>query len=104
LQIVKYFSSPHVQIQLDVKAIIENNNFSKDLITDIKTYLKHAHVNTPGLGVIGRKYIKEHNAISRFLREIAYDKFLTIEQIMIDENDIMPPIAESFDFVKNVYK
>jgi sugar phosphate isomerase/epimerase len=104
LEIVKYCSSPHVQVQLDVKAIIENNNLSEDLITESETYLKHVHVNTPGLGVVGRKYTNEHNTISSFLNGIGYDGYLTIEQIMINQNDIMTPITESFNFVNNVYK
>jgi sugar phosphate isomerase/epimerase len=104
LEIVKYCSSPHVQVQLDVKAIIENNKLSEDLITESETYLKHVHVNTPGLGIVGRKYTNEHNTISSFLNGIGYDGFLTIEQIMINQNDIMTPITESFSFVNNVYK
>jgi sugar phosphate isomerase/epimerase len=104
LEIVKYSASPCVQLQLDVKAIIENNNFSEDLITESKTYLKHVHVNTPGLGVIGHKYTNQHERISSFLNRIRYDGYLTIEQIMINQNDIMSPITESFNFVNNVYK
>ena len=103
LSIVEEVGSPALSVQLDAKALVENNEAVIDTFRAVEQLLVHFHANEPGLDILGASGKVNHAALGSMLREIGYDGFISIEQRMINGGDPLVAIAKSAEVAKTSY-
>lgn len=103
LEIVQAVDHPAVAVQLDAKALVENDEIDSGLFEAVAGQLVHVHANEPGLGVIGSTGEVDHAAIGHELRRVGYAGFVSVEQRMLSSEDPMPDIATSVESVREYY-
>ena len=84
IRIVEAVGHLALRVQLDVKALVANDEMRPEAFEAAGPYLAHVHANEPDLGVLGRSGAIDHAAIGRHLRAIGYGGYVSIEQKMID--------------------
>jgi len=94
---------PNLCIQIDAKALVENNEIDADVFDAVTPALVHFHANEPGLGVIGSSGIVDHVRIGDMLNRAGYDRFVTAEQRMLSETRYLNDARESFRVLKTAY-
>ena len=102
-KLVEALALPSVALHLDAKGITENAEMTLEIAALAKPYLKHVHVNEPGLGILGSTGDIDHVAFAEILSNIGYDRFISIEQRMIDPNDALGPVRQSAAYLTSVY-
>lgn len=102
-RLVKSVGKPALGVQLDTKALAANNEASKQVVADVADALVHVHASELGLTVLGSSGAVPHANFGRWLEENEYDKFVTIEQRMQDEDDPLAAIRESVQVLKSAY-
>ena len=103
IAIVKAVGQPSLGVQIDAKALVENQEADDVTFRAAKPHLVHFHANEPGLGVLGSSGAVDHTAMGRRLAAIGYDGFVSIEQRMIDEADPLTGIRQSAHHLKECY-
>ena len=101
--LVQALAVPSVGLHLDAKGIAENTEMTADIAALAKPYLKHVHVNEPGLGILGSTGEIDHQAFAEILNGIDYDGFISIEQRMVDPLDALGPVRKSAAYLTSVY-
>ncbi len=101
--LVEALAVPSVGLQLDAKGIVENGEMTAEIAEIAKPYLKHVHVNEPGLGILGTTGEIDHAAFAAILNGIGYDGFISIEQRMVDPTDALGPVRQSAAYLTSVY-
>ena len=104
LDIVNSINHPALQVQLDAKALVDNNEAEPATFRAVAKHLVHFHANEPGLGVLGVSGAVDHAAMGRMLDDIGYDGFVSIEQRMLNEADPLADIARSAAVLKECYR
>lgn len=94
---------PGLKVQIDVKAMASNNELDQDTISAVAADLVHVHANEPGFDVLGSSGTVDHRFAGECLRGIGYDGYVSIEQKMIDPDDILGPISQSYEILREVY-
>tara|TARA_R110000787_G_scaffold89306_1_gene189133 strand:- start:1843 stop:2517 length:675 start_codon:yes stop_codon:yes gene_type:complete len=102
-KLVEALAVPSVGLHLDAKGIAENAEMTADIAALAKPYLKHVHVNEPGLGVLGNTGEIDHATFAAILNDIGYDGFISIEQRMVDPADALGPVRQSAAYLTSVY-
>ncbi len=103
IDIVRAVDQESLKIQIDAKALYDNGEF------DIATFragadaLVHYHANEPGLEILGSSGKIDHHAAGKFLREIGYDGYVSIEQKMIGPENPLAAIEQSVSLLKEAY-
>ena len=103
LDIVGAVDRASLKVQIDAKALYDNDEF------DIVTFragahvLVHYHANEPGLEVLGTSGQIDHYAAGNYLREIDYDGYVSIEQKMIGPENPLSAIEQSVSLLKEAY-
>ena len=82
LQLVEIVNSHGFKLHLDAKSIAEEVIDHKELINSVFPYLKHFHINDPGLIEIG-SVADYHPKFGKILREANYSGFTSIEMKML---------------------
>lgn len=90
-------------IQIDAKALVENNEIDTDVFNAAASTLVHVHANEPGLGVIGSSGEVDHGRIGSMLYSLNYDRFVTVEQRMLSETHYLDDARESLRVLKTAY-
>ena len=105
LELVDMVDSPHLRLQLDVKAIIENEEVNTLNSEQVRDNLVHVHVNSPGLCAISPvgDQLETHIKVAQLLQQLNYQEFLTIEQIQVNTEDVVGPIQVSLNTVNSIY-
>lgn len=103
LSIARAINHPAVRVQLDAKALVENNEAVSATFTTVAPMLVHYHANEPGLNVLGSSGSIDHKALGGMLRDIAYDGFVSIEQRMLNEDAPLDDIAASARVLRECY-
>jgi sugar phosphate isomerase/epimerase len=103
LDIVNEVASPTLAVQLDAKALVENDEAEADTFRAVAGKLVHFHANEPGLGILGSSGTVDHAALGAMLRDIGYGGFVSIEQRMIDAGDPLAAIRQSAQHLKECY-
>ncbi len=98
------FNSPALKIQLDAKALVENDEATLKTFHAVADDLVHFHANEPGLDVIGRSGKIPHQMLASFLDQIGYDGFVSIEQRMFEPAAAFTDVQESVRHMKQFYK
>tara|TARA_R110002167_G_C12703706_1_gene654015 strand:- start:70 stop:888 length:819 start_codon:yes stop_codon:yes gene_type:complete len=102
-KLVATLAVPSVGLHLDTKGIAENGEMTAEIATLAKPYLKHVHVNEPGLGILGSTGEIDHVAFAEILNGIGYGGFVSIEQRMVDPADTLGPVRQSAAYLTSVY-
>jgi sugar phosphate isomerase/epimerase len=103
LAIVREVASPALAVQLDAKALVENDEATPELFREVADHLVHFHTNEPGLGVLGSTGQVDHAALGAMLREIGYEGYVSVEQKMANERDPLADIGKSAEMLKASY-
>jgi sugar phosphate isomerase/epimerase len=103
LAIATEVASPALRVQLDAKALVENNEADIETFRCVAPMLVHFHANEPGLGVLGSSGKIDHAGLGRMLRDIGYEGYVSIEQRMIEEADPLAGIRQSAHHLKECY-
>lgn len=90
-RIVDAVDHPALQLQLDAKALVENNEATIETFQAAAAALVHFHANEPGLGVLGSSGKIDHNALGSMLRTVGYTGYVSAEQRMISDD----PVADA---------
>lgn len=93
----------NLQIQIDAKALVENDEVTPETFEAARSRLVHVHANEPGLAVIGSSGAVDHARIGTLLHEIGYDGYVSAEQRMFDGNTWAEDVAESLGAIRRYY-
>ena len=104
LSLVERYSSPAFRIQLDAKALVENDESSWTTFEAVQPFLIHFHANEPNLAILGESGKVPHAILAEHLRRISYNGFVSIEQRMIDAENPMESISDSMTVLRKHYK
>jgi len=103
LAIVETMASPALAVQLDAKALVENDEATIDTFEAVRHVLVHFHANQPGLGPLADGGPVDHAAMGAMLKEIGYDGAVTIEQMLTGGADPMAAVAASVRLLARCY-
>ena len=104
LSIAEELDHPAFAVQLDAKALVENDEAAAATIRAVAHRLVHVHANEPGLGVLGTSGTIDHGALGRFLADIDYQGFVSIEQRMLNAEDPLADVARSAAVLRRHYR
>ena len=91
-------------MHLDVKAITDSSETKIDIFREIRSKLKHVHINDIHLGILTDTGLVNHKLIGKLLKEINYNNYISLEQRLIDLNNPLEPIRESYKIIETYYK
>lgn len=80
LDLIKKVNHPKFQGHLDTKALAEAGEIRQEVFEEFKPYLKHFHVNGPGLVTLDESDKIEHKKIANMLKNIGYKNYVSLEQ------------------------
>ena len=103
VRIVEAVASPTLRVQIDAKALVENDEAELSSFQTGFPYLVHYHANEPGLGVLGSSGLVDHGKLGACLKGIAYRGYVSIEQRMLNEDDPISDLAMSAKYLKEHY-
>lgn len=104
LAIVEEINHPAVRVQLDAKALVENDEAVAATFAAVAPMLVHYHANEPGLNVLGSSGMIDHKALGDMLHKISYDGFVSIEQRMLSPETPLDDIAASARVLQACYQ
>ena len=102
--IVCAVNHPSLAIQLDAKALFQNNEVTLQSFSLVADHLVHFHANEPDLGILGTSGKIDHTAMGKFLRAVGYDRFVSIEQKKVDKSPPVKHISKSLELLKACYE
>lgn len=103
LDIVRAVDHPSFAVQLDAKALFQNDEVTLAPFEMVADRLIHFHANEPDLGILGTSGVIDHAAMGGFLRAVGYDRFVSIEQRQLDTGTPVGNIAKSLELLKRCY-
>ena len=103
LAIVEEVGSPALQVQLDAKALVENDEAVIETFEAVRSKLVHFHANEPGLEVLGSTGKVDHALFGNALRAIGYKGYVSIEQRMLSQTDPLADLMTSAEVLKTAY-
>lgn len=101
LKLVDMVNSAGFRLHLDAKAISEEKNDFLGIFEKTLPYLRHFHINDAGLDEINSTKTVDHAAISKALRAVKYDNYVSIEMRMLE--DYRNVIQRSIEYAKKTY-
>lgn len=104
LKLIKMVNNPGFQGHLDAKALYSSNEMSLKVFEDFSPVLKHFHVNEPWLKQLGKTMIINHESLGKYLREINYEEYVSIEQKPVASDETLGTIKRSVEVLKLCYK
>ena len=84
VELIKNAEFKNIFLQLDVRSVIEAKE-NIDNIFQNSGYIKHVHVGNPGIKIPAQPFIKIHKSVSKELKNIGYDGYITAE--VLNHND-----------------
>ena len=103
IRIVEAVNHPALRVQLDAKALVENDEARQDVFEAAMPYLVHFHANEPGLGVLGSSSEVPHQILGNHLRTIGYDGYVSIEQRMFNAINPLADVRKSSSILMECY-
>lgn len=95
LAITKELNHSAIRVQLDAKALVENDEAVAATFAAVAPQLVHYHANEPGLNVLGYSGTIDHAALGQMLRDIGYDGYVSIEQRQLNAEAPLDDVAAS---------
>lgn len=102
-RIVDAVDRPSLKIQIDAKALAANDELILDPFIAAGADLVHYHANEPGFEVLGASGAVDHTAAGKYLREINYEGYVSIEQKLLDHDDPLASIRASVTVLQEAY-
>ncbi len=102
-RIVEAVGRPGLKVQIDAKALVAGEELALETFRAVAGDLVHYHANEPGFGVLGSSGKIDHHAAGKFLMEIGYVGYASIEQKMIGEENPLGAIGKSVSLLKEAY-
>jgi sugar phosphate isomerase/epimerase len=102
-KIINKVNRPELQGHLDAKAVFDASEAKLEIFNKIKSKLQHVHINHPGLGMLRNNGKVDHKLLSSLLKDIGYNKFLSLEQRMLDLEYPIAPLKKSYRIIKSYY-
>lgn len=93
----------NLRLQIDAKALVENDEVLQTVFDAAADLLVHVHANEPGLDVLGHSGTIDHAAIGTMLANIGYSGYVSAEQRMLSESAYMDDARESYDVLSRHY-
>jgi sugar phosphate isomerase/epimerase len=100
---VDLVNRPGLKVQIDAKALAGNGELDADTFDAVADHLVHYHANEPGFEVLGTSGTVDHVAGGNLLRRVGYDGYVSIEQKMVDSDDVFGPIRRSLAVLQEAY-
>lgn len=104
IRLVDALNHPALKVQIDAKALAANDELTLSVFQDSAPHLVHVHANEPDLGVLDADGAIDHLAIGKYLGEIGYDGYVSIEQKMIGEDAPLVALSQSVEKLKECYR
>lgn len=103
LAIAAAVDHPALAVQLDAKALYQNDEVEPRTFASVAPRLVHFHANEPDLGVLGSSGLIDHARLGALLREQDYRGFVSIEQRQIGDGDPVENVARSYQVLERCY-
>ncbi len=103
LHIVKTVDHPALQIQLDAKALVENDEACVETVKAMAGHLVHFHANEPKLAILGSSGLVDHAALGEMLYAASYGGYVSIEQRMSSAEGCIDDIRRSVRVLRDSY-
>ena len=103
LELVRAIDHPAFRVQMDAKALVDNDEVNETVFDDCAQALVHFHANEPGFNILGDSGNVDHAFFGTQLDRIGYEGFVSIEQRMVDETDPLGPVSKSYDVLRAAY-
>lgn len=97
LELVKTVGSKGFLINLDVGTMIQNGE-DMHIVDAARDYLNHVHISEPGLALPGKREL--HRELARYLKETAYDKYVSLETKTQEDIDC---VKETMLYIQDVF-
>ena len=104
IAIVEAVGQPSLGVQMDAKALVENQEADEVTFRAAKPHLVHFHANEPGLEVLGSSGEVDHAFMGTTLRDIGYQGYVSIEQKMTNEADPLAAVAAGAEQLRKHYQ
>lgn len=92
-----------LKVQIDAKALAGNGELDEETFRAVAADLVHVHANEPGFDVLGASGTVDHAAAGKYLRNIGYDGYVSIEQRMIDAENPLAAVRKSVSVLREAY-
>lgn len=102
IEIVKLVNHPNFRLHLDAGAMILNNEPFEKAIEESFPWLAHFHISEPNLYPPGKEPAA-HARIAQILRQLGYDKYLSIEMLNREKQPNLLIADTALQFVINTY-
>jgi len=102
INFLKIVDHPNVQLNLDIGVMTINEEEYEKFIDLAFNYIAHIHISEPGLAVIGKSGTN-HKKIAEHLKNIGYDKWISIEMRNGFTNPNTLSVEYALRFVENIY-
>ena len=103
VELVETVGHPALAIQLDAKALVENDEAGPEIFRAVAGRLAHYHANDPGLAVVGSTGAVDHGLLGACLRDIGYHGWVSIEQRSWSADDPLADLAASLSCLRACY-
>jgi len=103
IELVKIIDHSAFQIQIDSKALMENDEVNASVFQKASPYLVHYHANEPGFGSLDGAGRVEHGKMAEFLCSVNYTGYVSLEQRMLDEMNPIAGLEKSVQILKECY-
>ncbi len=103
IHLVEQVNHPSLRVQLDAKALVTNNEMTPEIFQAAAPHLIHVHTNEPDLGILGSSGQVNNHKMSKLLRDISYDGYVSIEQKMIGEEAPLDALRQSASVLKECF-
>lgn len=94
---VKKINCEGIKVNVDFGTIIQNKEDLKTIIENSKL-VNHIHISEPNLAKIEKR--KEHEELSKFLKDIDYDKYISIE---MKQTETIEEVKEVIQYVSEIF-
>lgn len=103
VDIVETVNHSALAVQIDAKALAENDEIAPHIFDRARSHLVHVHANEAKLAVVGSGNTVDHHQIGRELRRTGYDGYVSIEQRLHSETDTLTHITAAASAVATAY-
>lgn len=94
---------PNFGVHLDAASLFLSGELSEGALARTIPYLRHFHISELGLAAVGSETGVPHGEIGRALREIGYDRWISIEMLTEKHDDWRGALRQAADVARRSY-
>ena len=95
---VKKMECEGIKVNVDLGTILQNKENLRSIVENINL-VHHIHISEPNLAKIEKR--KEHQELSEILKEVNYDKYISIE---MKRTEKIEEVKETIQYVSEIFK